>query len=214
LEKIRARARAKGLIAQEQALDEKDLLNLIFEPGFSTAEQITDVSGRGVGMDVVKKKIEALNGTIEIMTKKGQGTKVKIILPLTLAIIQALLVKVGQEHYAIPLSSVDETTFISARQINTIQNKKTMFLRGTVLPLVSLHDLLETDDGPPTEEMYIVVARKGEQRIGLIVDLLEGQKEIVIKPLGKLLEGIPGIAGATILGNGQVSLILDVNSLF
>jgi two-component system chemotaxis sensor kinase CheA len=218
VEKVRKKAIAMGLLSEkekeESYLDEKALLNLIFQPGFSTADEVTDVSGRGVGMDVVKSKIESLNGTIEIETRKDLGTKVKVTLPLTLAIIQALLVNVGSEQYAIPLSSIDETTSVTPDQIKTVQNKEVMFLRGMVLPLVRLHDLLAVEDVPENEEMYVVVARKGERQVGLVVDSLAGQQEIVIKSLGKFLEGIPGIAGATILGNGQVALIIDVNSLF
>jgi len=216
LEKVREKAIAMGLLSEkeESYLDEKALLNLIFQPGFSTADEVTDVSGRGVGMDVVKSKIESLNGTIEVETKKDLGTKVKISLPLTLAIIQALLVNVGNEQYAIPLSSIDETTCVTSDQIKTMQNREVMFLRGMVLPLVRLHDLLGTERVSENGEMYVVVARKGERQVGLVVDSLAGQQDIVIKSLGKFLEGIPGIAGATILGNGQVALIIDVNSLF
>ncbi len=218
LDKIRTRAINKGFFTEKEGeyLDDAAVLKVIFQPGFSTADVVTDISGRGVGLDVVKSTIESLNGSIEIDTKKKAGTKIKISLPLTLAIIQALLVSVGGELYAIPLSSIDETTSILPGQIKTMQNQEIMLLRGAVLPLVRLHHLLEV---PPVtseenEELYVVVVRKGERRIGLVVDLLVGQQEIVIKTLGKLLTGIPGIAGATILGSGEVSLILDINSLF
>ncbi len=216
IEKIRRKAVEKGLLTGKEGeyADEGEILKLIFQPGFSTAEVVTDLSGRGVGMDVVKSKIESLNGNISIETKKNVGTKVIISLPLTLAIIQALLVGVGGEQYAIPLSSIDETTFILPEQIKTVKNQEVMLLRGTVLPLLRLDRLLDIPAGNKSNgELFVVVVRKGERRVGLVVDLLVGQQEIVIKSLGELLTGIRGIAGATILGNGQVSLILDVNSL-
>lgn len=214
--KIREKAVEKGLITDKEAgdADEDELLKLIFQPGFSTAEAVTDLSGRGVGMDVVKSKIESLNGTISIETKKNIGTKVSISLPLTLAIIQALLVSVGDEQYAIPLSSIDETTFVQPEDIKTVKNQEVMLLRGAVLPLLRLEKLLDIPASERNnEELFVVVVRKGERRFGLVVDQLVGQQEIVIKSLGQLLSGIRGIAGATILGNGQVSLILDVNGL-
>lgn len=216
IEKIRRKAVEKGLLTGKEGeyADEGEILKLIFQPGFSTAEVVTDLSGRGVGMDVVKSKIESLNGNISIETKKNVGTKVIISLPLTLAIIQALLVGIGGEQYAIPLSSIDETTFILPEQIKTVKNQEVMLLRGTVLPLLRLDRLLDIPTGNKSNgELFVVVVRKGERRVGLVVDLLVGQQEIVIKSLGQLLTGIRGIAGATILGNGQVSLILDVNSL-
>lgn len=216
IEKIRKKAREKGLLTEkeDEYADEGEVLKLIFQPGFSTAEVVTDLSGRGVGMDVVKSKIESLNGNISIKTKKNVGTKVSISLPLTLAIIQALLVSVGGEQYAIPLSSIDETTFVLPGQIRTVKNQEVMLLRGIVLPLLRLDRLLDVvSEERNYEELFVVVVRKGERRFGLVVDQLVGQQEIVIKSLGQLLNGIRGIAGATILGNGQVSLILDVNSL-
>lgn len=217
LDKVRSHAISKGFLTEKEGeyLDDNAVLNVIFQPGFSTADIVTDLSGRGVGLDVVKSKIESLNGSIEIETKKMVGTKVKISLPLTLAIIQALLVSVGKEQYAIPLSSIDETTFILPDQIKTMQNQEVMVLRGAVLPLVRLQRLLGVETAASEdEELYVVVVRKGERRVGLVVDFLVGQQDIVIKSLGRLLTDIPGIAGATILGNGEVSLILDVNSLF
>lgn len=216
IEKVKARAVEKGFITEKEKdyFDDSSILKLIFQPGFSTAEKVTDLSGRGVGLDVVKSKIESLNGNITIDTKLNVGTKVKINLPLTLAIIQALLVGIGDEKYAIPLNSIDETTFIQPEQIKTMQNQEVMILRGTVLPLIRLERILNVPQRAlNNEELYVVVTRKGEQRIGLVVDSLVGQQEIVIKSLGKLLSGIKGIAGATILGNGEVALILDVTAL-
>ncbi|NPV25943.1 MAG: chemotaxis protein CheA [Firmicutes bacterium] len=217
LEKIRSKAVAKGLIGAKEAelLEPNAILNFIFQPGFSTADEVTDISGRGVGLDVVKTKIESLSGSIEIASVPGMGTKFKISLPLTLAIIQALLVNVGQEIYAIPLSSVDETTIVVPENIKRVQHQEVVVLRGSVLPIIRLHTLLNVPGTQElAEELYIVVVRKGDKRAGLVVDSLIGQQEIVIKSLGKLLTGIPGLAGAAILGNGEVSLILDVGSLF
>lgn len=217
-EKIKSKAIEKGLLLPEEAeeLDTQSVYRLVLIPGFSTAEMVTDVSGRGVGLDAVKNKIEALSGSIHIESVPGTGTKFKIQLPLTLAIIQALLVLLERETYAIPLSFIAETTSVMPEQINKIQDQEVMLLRGDVLPLVRLHQVLQVPPAglPKEEEINIVIVRKGEKRIGLIVDTLIGQQEIVIKPLGKLLGNIPVIAGATILGNGQVSLIIDVASLF
>lgn len=211
-EKIRASAVAKGLISPEEAklLDRDAVLDIIFRPGFSTAEEITDISGRGVGMDVVKAKIESLNGSIGLETHPGKGTKFKISLPLTLAIIQALLVRVGREVYAVPLSSVDET--IRLEDIKRVHQQEVVVLRGSVLPVVRVRRLLNVP-GEEGEELYAVVVRKGDKRVGLVVDSLIGQQEVVIKSLGKLLAGVPGLAGAAVLGSGEVSLILDVGSL-
>lgn len=214
---VLARGIAKNIIdpARAKQMEREEIIDLLFSPGFSTAQNITDISGRGVGLDVVKSKIEALNGEIYVDSTPGLGTKFKIKLPLTLAIIQALIVAVRDEIYAIPLSSVDETTMISRGEIKTVQNQEVITLRGSILPLFRLANLLEittqTDD---EEEMYVVVVRKGERRIGLVVDALIGQQEIVIKSLGRLLAGIPGIAGAIVAGDGNVRLILDIATLF
>ncbi|MFA5880973.1 MAG: chemotaxis protein CheA [Eubacteriales bacterium] len=217
-EAIKNRAVEKGLVLPEEAaeLDESSLVRLILQPGFSTVEKVTDISGRGVGLDVVKNKIEALSGSISIESNQGAGTSFKIQLPLTLAIIQALLIFLGKEIYAIPLSFIAETTSVMPEQINKIQDQEVMLLRGDVLPLMRLHEVFKVPlkDVPKEEDINIVVVRKGEKKVGLIVDTLIGQQEIVIKPLEKLLGNIPVIAGATILGNGQVSLIIDVAGLF
>ncbi|MGE5381135.1 MAG: chemotaxis protein CheW [Methylocystaceae bacterium] len=207
----------KGLITEYEAesLSAEQAYGFLFRSGFSTAESITDVSGRGVGLDVVKSKIESLNGDIEIETMPGHGTKFKIRLPLTLAIIQALLTRVSDEIFAVPLSSVDETTMITREEIKLVQNQEVVLIRGNVLPLARLRNLLEVPASENTDElMYVVIVRKGDKQVGLVVDSLIGQQEIVIKSLGKLLTGIPGIGGAAILGDGGVSLILDVGTLF
>ncbi|NLL52129.1 MAG: chemotaxis protein CheA [Peptococcaceae bacterium] len=214
LEKINAKARQNGLIAEKEELSERDLTNLIFHPGFSTADKITDISGRGVGMDVVKKAITNLGGLIDVQTKKGEGTSFIIRLPLTLAIIQALLVELGEEIYAVPLSSVVETLLVNTKEIKTVGGLQMVQIRGNTLPLLSLRqkfDLPEREE--EVEEVYVVVVGLGDKNIGLIVDELQGQQEIVIKSLGDFLNGIPGIAGATILGDGKVTLILDIGSL-
>lgn len=216
LDLIRARAVEKGLATLQEVdnMTPVQVTDFLFRSGFSTAENVTDVSGRGVGLDVVKNKIESLNGEIFVDTVLGKGTTFKIRLPLTLAIIQALLVKVGNETFAIPLSSVDETTMISKSDLKMVQSQEVVLLRGKVLPLVKARYLLEFREHDNYEDvMYVVVVRKGEKQLGIIVDSLIGQQEIVIKSLGKLLAGIPGVAGATILGDGAVSLILDVGTL-
>ncbi|MDH7497833.1 MAG: chemotaxis protein CheA, partial [Syntrophomonadaceae bacterium] len=222
---VRARGVEKGFLSEREAeqMSDEAVIALLFQPGFSTAAAVTDISGRGVGLDVVKSKIEALNGEIAVDSRPGRGTAFRIRLPLTLAIIQALLVEVGGETYAIPLGSVDETTMVSAADLKTVQNQEVMLLRGAVLPLARLHSLLEVPGAAAAlgngngqaaaDEAYVVVVRKGERQLGLVCDNLLGQQEIVIKSLGRLLAGTSGIAGATILGDGQVALILDVATL-
>ncbi len=216
-EVILAKAIEKGLISSNEAqqLTDNEINRFIFAPGFSTSSQVTDISGRGVGLDVVKTKIESINGDISIETKPGQGTKFRIKLPLTLAIIQALMVSVKDEIYAIPLSSVNETSLINQSDIKVIQNQEVIILRGDVLPLYRLKHILNVPgEDIPQAQMYVVVVRKGDYQIGLVVDTLIGQQEIVIKSLGKILTGIPGIAGAIVAGDGNVRLIIDITTLF
>jgi two-component system chemotaxis sensor kinase CheA len=216
VEKVRNRAIQLGLIGKEtDHSDENLIISNIFQSGFSTADQVTELSGRGVGLDVVRSKIESLSGTITVDNKFGQGSKFKIRLPLTLAIIQALLVTVGMEIYAIPLGSVDETMVIFPKNIKMVQDQEVVLLRGKVLPIIRLNWLLGIPDSSADASVYhVVVVRKGDKQVGLVVDSLIGQQEIVIKPLGKLFGGINGLTGATILGDGQVSLILDIGTLF
>lgn len=216
-ETVLRKAVEKGLIDSKQAetMGWEETMALLFVPGFSTAHSVTDISGRGVGLDVVKSKIESLSGEIFIEAKPDQGTRFRIKLPLTLAIIQALMIAVQNEVYAIPLSSVDETTMVSCHEIKMMQKQEVIQLRGTVLPLYRLAGLLglsARDEGK--ESMYVVVVRKGDRKIGLVVDTLIGQQEIVIKSLGRLFLGIPGIAGAIVAGDGNVRLILDIATLF
>ncbi|MGI6093287.1 MAG: chemotaxis protein CheA [Negativicutes bacterium] len=214
---IRRKAVEKNLITQAEAdkLDNNDAVRLVFFPGFSTAETVTDVSGRGVGMDAVKNKIESLGGMVDVETKINMGSRFKIRLPLTLAIIQALLVNVCEEIYAIPLGSIDSTISIIQDDIKTIQNQEVILLRGQIIPIVRLSNVLgcQQDNQESQDELFIVIVHMGDNKAGIVVDNLIGQQEIVIKSLGKLLAGIKVIAGATILGNGQVALILDIGSL-
>lgn len=214
---IRRKCVEKGLITQAEAdkMDNAEAVRMVFYPGFSTADVVTDVSGRGVGMDAVKTKIESLGGMVDVETKINAGSRFKIRLPLTLAIIQALLVKVCEEIYAIPLGSIDSTINIMPSDIKTVQNQEVILLRGQIIPIVRLANILDVPKAneEESEELFVVIVHMGEHRAGIIVDTLIGQQEIVIKSLGKLLAGIKVIAGATILGNGQVALILDVGSL-
>ncbi|MDR3542963.1 MAG: chemotaxis protein CheA [Desulfosporosinus sp.] len=214
LNRIRNIAVSKGMIGEREELSENELANLIFFPGFSTADKVTDISGRGVGMDVVKKALNDLGGMVDIKTRKGKGTTFTIRLPLTLAIIQALLVEVGEEIYAVPLSSVLETLLVNRTDIKTVGGLPMVQLRGNTLPLISL---LEKFDLPFPEttsnEVFVVVVGFGDKALGLIVNELRGQQEVVIKSLGDFLNNLPGIAGATILGDGKVTLILDIGSL-
>jgi len=213
---LKSKSIEKGIITEKEAdiMSEKEAFGLIFRPGFSTAAQVTSVSGRGVGMDVVKTNIEKLNGMIDIDSEVGQGTSMKLKIPLTLAIIQALLVGVQEEYYAIPLASVLETVRISKDEIYTVESRSVMRLRDEVLSLVHIGDIFEVERVfDNSEHAYVVVLGLAESKIGLIVDSLVGQEEIVIKSLGEYLKGIEGIAGATIRGDGGVTLIVDVAAL-
>lgn len=215
-EMLKQKSIEKGIVTEKEAdgMSEKEAFGLIFRPGFSTAAQVTSVSGRGVGMDVVKTNIEKLNGMIDIDSEVGRGTSMKLKIPLTLAIIQALLVGVQEEYYAIPLASVLETVRISKDEIYTVENRSVMRLRDEVLSLVHIGDIFEVERVfDNSEHAYVVVLGLAESKIGLIVDSLVGQEEIVIKSLGEYLKGIEGIAGATIRGDGGVTLIVDVAAL-
>ena len=217
LSKVKKKAIEKGIISKSEAdmMDEKTSVELLFKPGFSTAEIISDISGRGVGLDVVKTKIESLNGVVEVETYSGKGSKFIIRLPLTLAIIQALMVKVGSEKYAIPLNVIRDITTINIDSIRNIHGQEVVLNRESVLPIIRLSKVLDVEASiaEVEDEMTVVVVKKGEKYAGFIVDSLIGQQEIVIKTLGKYLSGIKFIAGATILGDGQVALIVDTNSL-
>lgn len=215
---IKRKAVDKELITFQEAerLSRREALNLIFAPGFSTAEVVTDVSGRGVGMDVVKTNIEKLNGMIDIETEAGKGTTISIKLPLTLVIVQVLLVKVAEEIFAIPLSSVVKTLGISLEQIYPIGRKEVIRVQETILPLVRLDQVFNSGSRAGEENgsrLYAVVVGLAEQRIALLVNSLLGQQEVVIKSLGDYLGHIPGVGGATITDDGGVILILDIASL-
>ena len=215
-EMLKQRSFEKGIITEKEfdSMSDKEAYTLIFKPGFSTAAAVTSVSGRGVGMDVVKTNIEKLNGMIDIDSEVGVGTSIKLKIPLTLAIIQALLVGVQEEHYAIPLASVLETVRISKDEIYTVEGRSVMRLRDDVLSLVHIGDIFEVERIlDASEHAYVVVLGLGTSKLGLIVDTLVGQEEIVIKSLGEYLKGIEGIAGATIRGDGGVTLIVDVVAL-
>ncbi|MDM8533100.1 chemotaxis protein CheA [Clostridiaceae bacterium HSG29] len=216
-EKIKQIAINREILTESDAnqLSEKELINLLFNAGFSTAKKVTDLSGRGVGLDVVKSKIESLNGTVEVDTVVGKGSKFIIRLPLTLAIIQALMITLKEEIYAIPLNNIKEISTINSEGISMIQDQEVVLYRGKTLPLIRLGSILDTKDYEKNVgDMLVVVIKKGDQEAGIIVDELIGQQEIVIKSLGRYLKGINIIAGATILGNGGVALIVDSNQLF
>lgn len=216
VEKVKQKAIEKGSITPEQAeiMTDKDVIDLLFKPSFSTAEKITDVSGRGVGLDVVKTKIEGLGGNIECKTVLGEGSSFIIRLPLTLAIIQALMVELGKEKYAIPLGSIQTIEDIPVSDVKHVQTKEVINLRGSVIPLIRLDQILdvETNEEEP-ESLTVVIVKKGDKQAGLVVDNLIGQQEIVIKSIGDYINCSKLIGGATILGDGEIALILEVNTL-
>ena len=216
VEAVKNKAIERGTITPEQAetMADKDIIDLLFLPSFSTAKQVSDVSGRGVGLDVVKSKIEALSGEIETKTKLGEGSTFIVRLPLTLAIIQALMVVVGGEKYAISLGAVQTIESIMPSEVKTVQGKEVIHLRGKVIPLVRLDQVLDVQSTRnPEDEMTVLIAKKGDRFAGLVIDDLLGQMEIVIKSMGKFIGKCKLISGATILGDGEVALILDANAL-
>ena len=216
VEAVKKKAIEKGKITEEQAalMSEKEAIDLLFQPSFSTAKQVSDVSGRGVGLDVVKSKIESLSGEVEVSTKLGEGSTFTIRLPLTLAIIQTLMVVVGGEKYAISLGSIQTIESIPVSQVKTVQGREVIYLRGNVIPLVRLTDELDIESSnPPEADLLVLVAKKGDRLAGIVVDEMIGQMEIVIKNMGKFIGKSKYISGATILGNGEVALILDANAL-
>ncbi len=215
INKVKSKAIDKGTITKEEAatMTEKELIELLFRPSFSTAEKISDLSGRGVGLDVVKSKITALGGHVEVETEWGKGSKFIVRLPLTLAIIQALMISVADDKYAIPLSNIQNIEDVYKEDIKLVQNQEVIVVRDEIIPIIRLRDVLGLPEEEDKDMMMGVIVKKGEKQVGFIVDSLIGQQEIVIKSLGKYLSGIDIIAGATILGNGEVALILDVNSL-
>ena len=216
-EAVKQKAIDRGFVSEEDAenLTKKEIIDFLFMPSFSMSKVVTDISGRGVGLDVVKSNIEALGGDVEVKTELGQGSTFTIRLPLTLAIIQALMVEVRDEKYAIALASIMNIENIPVSDIKYVQAKEVIYLRGLVIPLIHLDELL---DCPPTDEkpdnLIVVIVKKGDSYAGLVVDSLIGQQEIVIKSMGKVMDTNKMISGATILGDGEVALILDANAMF
>ncbi|MCR4721100.1 MAG: chemotaxis protein CheA [Lachnospiraceae bacterium] len=216
VEKVKAKALERGNITPDQAetMSDKEIIDLLFRPSFSTADKISDISGRGVGLDVVKTKIEALGGSVECRTVLGEGSTFIIRLPLTLAIIQSLMVVLGNEKYAIPLGSIQTIEDIPTTDIKYVEGKEVINLRGTVIPLVRLDKILDVPNSKQDQEsLTVVIVAKGDKQAGLIVDDLIGQLEIVIKSIGKYINNSKMISGATILGDGEIALILDANTL-
>lgn len=214
LAKVYQKGLKRGFLDKDKEYDRQELLDLLFRPGFSTTETVTEVSGRGVGLDVVAKNITNLNGMVDIQTEEGQGTKFSMTLPITLVIIKALIVKVGSETLAIPLNSVSESLMIESKDILTIERKEVIRLRDHTLSLLRLRDVFHLRGGASGEpQVYVIVVGLAEKRLGLVVDTIEGQQEIVIKSLGEILRDTPGIAGATELGNRKTILVLDVGTL-
>jgi len=214
-DKIKEKAIERKLISREEAgaMGDDEAIRLVLQSGFSTSAKVTDVSGRGVGMDVVKNSIEALNGTIEIKSKLGKGSKFILRLPLTLAIIRTLMVRAGEEIYAIPIEAIRENLFVEPQEIKTIQQGRVIILREEVLPLNCLRESLGMGTFKEQEVYPVVVVQAGDRKVGFIVDELMGQQEVVIKSLSSFIDGIRGVAGATVLGDGTVTLILDIAGL-
>ncbi|MCL2253973.1 MAG: chemotaxis protein CheA [Lachnospiraceae bacterium] len=216
IEAVKRKAVERGIISFDQGenMSEKDIVDLLFHAGFSTAKVVSDVSGRGVGLDVVKSKIEALSGEVEVKSIRGEGSTWIVRLPLTLAIIQALMVTVGDEKYALSLGSIQTIEDVKPADIKFVQASEVINLRGTVIPIIRMNEILDNESKKsPEDDMIVVIVKKGEKMAGLIVDELMGQQEIVIKSLGKYISKCKFISGATILGDGEVALILDANVL-
>jgi two-component system chemotaxis sensor kinase CheA len=215
-EHIREVALRRGLVAEKDIIDQQRAYELLFTPGFSTATAVSEISGRGVGLDVVKKNIQELKGTIDILSVIGQGTTFRVMLPITLAIIQALVVRAGGEQFAIPLTSVEESLRIYTRDIRTVERREVFTLRDFTLPLLRLSDAFNLDgrgDEGPDTKWFIVVTKSGEKMAGILVDALVRQQEVVIKSIGERLKSVPGIAGATEVGEGEIVLVVDVGTL-
>jgi two-component system chemotaxis sensor kinase CheA len=215
VDKVKAKALAKGLASEAElaTMEAREIVNMIFLPGFSTAEKVTDVSGRGVGMDVVRTNIRKINGSVEVESEAGKGSQIIIKLPLTIAIIQALMVEVERSIFAIPLSSVIEAVRITKSDIKTINGREVLHLRDRVLPLIRLAQEFEIPADPDRSRFYVVVAALGDRRVGVVVDELRSQEEVVIKSIWDYLENVKGVSGATITGEGKVVLILDISEL-
>jgi two-component system chemotaxis sensor kinase CheA len=213
VEAVRKKAVDRGIIHPSKVLNDVEAFNLIFEAGFSTARAVTNISGRGVGLDVVKRQIEKLNGTVTVSSHRGKGTRFVIKLPLTLAIIQGLLVRVGKEVYSIPITSVIESHRIKPSEIKLIDNYEVFNVRADVVSLLRLNRLFRIETSEQREYHFVVIVGTSEKKVGLIVDSLIGEEDVVIKPLRDQFTNSPGIAGASILGDGSVCLIIDVSQL-
>jgi two-component system chemotaxis sensor kinase CheA len=216
VEAVRKVAVKRGLLGEKEAIDQQRAYELLFTPGFSTAAAVSEISGRGVGLDVVKRNIQELKGTIDVISTVGEGSTFRIMLPITLAIIQALIVRAGDDNFAIPLTAVEESLRIYSRDIRTVERREVFTLRDFTLPLLRLSDAFglrdEREDGPDTK-WFVVVTRAGEKTVGLLVDALVRQQEIVIKSIGERLKSVPGIAGATEIGESEIVLVIDVGTL-
>lgn len=215
-EAVRKTAVKRGLVGENEPFDQQRAYEILFTPGFSTAASVSEISGRGVGLDVVKKNLQELKGTIDILSTPGEGTTFRIMLPITLAIIQALVVRAGGEQFAIPLTSVEESLRIYSREIRTVERREVFTLRDFTLPLLRLADAFALDgqrEETPDTKWFVVVTRSGEKVAGILVDQLVRQQEVVIKSIGERLKTIPGIAGATEIGEGEIVLVIDVGSL-
>ena len=216
VEAVKNKALERGTITEEQAnqMSDKEIINLLFLPSFSTAKQVSDISGRGVGLDVVKSKIESLSGEVDVKSQLGVGSTWTIRLPLTLAIIQSLMVIVGDEKYAIPLGNIQTIESIRPDEVKAVQQKEVINLRGNIIPIIRLNEILDCQSAKAEDEdLVVVIVKKGDKQAGLVIDELTGQQEIVIKSLGKYIQRSKVISGATILGNGEVALIIDPNAL-
>jgi len=211
-EKIRLKAIEKGLLAADAERSEKELLQMIFSPGFSTAGSVTNVSGRGVGMDVVKSSIENLRGSIDIGSRKGEGTTITLKLPLTLAIIDGLLVEIGVDKYVLPLAAIEECVELTREDLAKTHGRKILNIRGQIVPFIPLREHFEIAGEPPAIEQVVINAVDG-QRLGIVVDRVIGEHQIVIKTMNTLYRDVEEVSGATILGDGTVALILDVQKL-
>ncbi len=214
-EAVKAKAISKGLVSEEDAekLSQKEIIDFLFNPGFSMSKTITDISGRGVGLDVVKSNVEALGGDVSVKSTLGQGSTFTVRLPLTLAIIQALMVEIADEKYAIALASISNIESISVKEIKYVEANEVIHLRGRVIPLIRMRNVLDCPEKEDEEDLTVVIVSKGDNLAGLIVDNLIGQQEIVIKSIGKVIDSNKIISGATILGDGEVAMILDINAL-
>ena len=211
--RVRAAAEARGLLSPDEVLPDAEVLDFVFSPGLSTREEVSETSGRGVGMDVVRANLSSLGGIVEVSSTLGQGTTVCMTLPITLAIIQALIVGVVEQRFGIPLNSVLETLLVQDSEIQRSEGREILNLRGDALPLRRLSDVFDLEPNPPEDHQYVVVLGMGEQRVGLVVDRLEGQQDAVIKPIQGPIRQIPGVAGATELGDRGAVLVIDVSSI-